>query len=145
MSNELQTDDMLNDFDFDSFLNDNDTEHLPFDYNAFGKQDDNGSQPDNDAESRADQASSTSSTIPRTDEMIRQKVTAREGTSSAAKHNMPLLLRSTISEDYSNKERVKRKLYCTMDKAFAHRPLKEGVDMAQLMPTNKQAFKLPKD
>lgn len=37
MSNGLQTGDMLNDFDFDSFLNDNDTENQPFDFNgAFG-------------------------------------------------------------------------------------------------------------
>lgn len=34
MGNPLQTGDMLNDFDFDSFLNDNDTENQPFDFNG---------------------------------------------------------------------------------------------------------------
>lgn len=117
MSTELQTGDMLRGFDFDSFSNDNDTKYQPFNYiDALGRQYENGSQPDNDAEPRADQASLTQSR--RDDMTFRPNVTAREGTSSAAKHNMPLLLHPTISEDYSNKERVNRKLYCAMDKAM---------------------------
>jgi hypothetical protein len=131
----LQPSDVINDFDFDSFLNDNDNDSQSFDFNdPFRDEDGNDVQPDNGKES-------TQSRI--TDIPLRTfplpKGPVRDGTSSRSRRNAPLLLHSTISEDYSDKEKVRRKLYCAMDKTFAPHPFKEGIDRTQFMPANRAA------
>lgn len=129
-----RTGDMLNDFDFDAFLNDNDNENEPFDFEgAFGGVTNAASFSDASQSDELPSNVQTGSFRANDEELVPGSRQGRELISrsqvSLFRENeangkfkrtfVSLHGSATISEDYSDKAYVKKKLYCAMQKSIA--------------------------